>query len=588
MEHEGIYYWFEHSEGNHLMVLGDHFSTHEPYPGYATVPWYPPDQTFVDKDHFYAWRQAREVESGKYVHTDYDFKKPPTDLTTELADPKGHLYDQYEVFDFPGGYTDPGFGQHYAAVRLQALQADQDRVQGQGLVRGAAPGYRLTLDKHPRKDQNRELLIVRATYQIANNDYEGAGGSGQSNFEVAIEAMPAQTQFRPRRTTPKPHTLGPETAQVVGPAGEEIYTNEHGQVKVKFHWDRYGKKDGTDSCWIRVSHPWAGSNYGGIHIPRIGQEVIIDFLNGDPDYPIITGRVYNASQMPPWKLPANKTQSGFLTRSTKGGASGDGMRNGAGDANALRFEDKKGDEQVWFHAQKDYLTEVEHDESKWVGNDRHKEIDRDETTEVHRHRTETVDGNETITIHMNRTETVDLNETITIHQNRTERVDLNEQISIGVNRTEDVGANETVSIGSNRSVTIGANKSETVAIMKTETIGAAKMLSIGGLYQTTVGAAMNTSVVLAQAEQIGLNKSVNVGKAHDLTVGTAHEVKVGTDFVLEAGDSITLKVGESVLVMKKDGTVTVNGKDISVIGTGDIAVKASGTTTVKGAKIHNN
>ncbi len=336
MEHEGIYYWFEHSAGSHLMVLGDHFSTHEPYPGYATVPWYPPDATYPDKDHFYAWRLAREAETGKYVHTDYDFKKPPADLTTKLVEPKGHLYDQYEIFDFPGGYTDPAAGQHYAEVRLHTLQVEQDVVFGQGRVRGAAPGYRMTLEKHPRGDQNRELLITRAQYHIADNAYEAAAGSEQNHFEVAIEGIPAQTQFRPRRSTAKPHTLGPETALVVGPPGEEIYTNEHGQVKVKFFWDRYGKKDGTDSCWIRVSHPWAGMNYGGIHIPRIGQEVIVDFLDGDPDYPIITGRVYNADQMPPWELPANKTQSGTLTRWSKGG----------GGASMLRFEDQKGIEHL--------------------------------------------------------------------------------------------------------------------------------------------------------------------------------------------------------------------------------------------------
>jgi type VI secretion system secreted protein VgrG len=336
MEHEGIYYWFEHSAGNHVLVLGDHFSTHEPFPGYATVPWYPPDNAYPDKDHFQAWRLAREVETGTYIHTDYDFKKPPADLTTKVADPKGHLYDQYEIFDFPGGYTDPGAGRRYAEIRLQGLQAEQDRVHGQGRVRGATPGYRLTLEKHPRSDQNRELLIVRAQYHMSNNAYEGAGGSEQSHFEVSVEAMPAKTQFRPRRSTPKPHTLGPETAVVVGPSGEEIYTNEHGQVKVKFFWDRYGKKDGADSCWIRVSHPWAGMNYGGIHIPRINQEVIVDFLNGDPDYPIIIGRVYNADQMPPWGLPGNKTQSGTLTR----------WSNGGGGASMLRFEDKKGIEHL--------------------------------------------------------------------------------------------------------------------------------------------------------------------------------------------------------------------------------------------------
>jgi type VI secretion system secreted protein VgrG len=455
MEHEGIYYWFEHSAGNHLLVLGDHFSTHEPFPGYATVPWYPPDNAYPDKDHFQAWRLAREVETGTYIHTDYDFKKPPADLTTKVADPKGHLYDQYEIFDFPGGYTDPGAGQRYAEIRLQGLQAEQDRVHGQGRVRGATPGYRMTLEKHPRADQNRELLIVRAQYHMSNNAYEAAGGSEQSHFEVSVEAMPTQSQFRPRRSTPKPHTLGPETAVVVGPSGEEIYTNEHGQVKVKFFWDRYGKKDGTDSCWIRVSHPWAGMNYGGIHIPRINQEVIVDFLNGDPDYPIIIGRVYNADQKPPWGLPGNKTQSGFLTRSTKGGAGGDGMKNGPGDANALRFEDKKGDEQLWLHAQRDQLTEVENDETKWVGNDRRKTIDGHETSTIHKNRTETVHQNEVVTIVGNRMAFVGNSETTCVKDNRSHvvKVDLLDQV--GQNKTTLVGKTFAIEAGESFVITCG-------------------------------------------------------------------------------------------------------------------------------------
>jgi type VI secretion system secreted protein VgrG len=233
---------------------------------------------------------------------------------------------------------------------------------------------------------------------MSNNAYEGAGGSEQSHFEVSVEAMPAQSQFRPRRSTPKPHTLGPETAVVVGPSGEEIYTNEHGQVKVKFFWDRYGKKDGTDSCWIRVSHPWAGMNYGGIHIPRINQEVIVDFLNGDPDYPIIIGRVYNADQKPPWGLPGNKTQSGFLTRSTKGGTSS--------NANAIRFEDKKGEEQLWVHAERNQDIEVEVDESHTVGHDRTKSIGNDETNKIGHDRKTAIRNDETYVVKATRRDAV--------------------------------------------------------------------------------------------------------------------------------------------------------------------------------------
>ncbi|MFE8647318.1 type VI secretion system Vgr family protein, partial [Sphingomonas sp. NCPPB 2930] len=196
---------------------------------------------------------------------------------------------------------------------------------------------------------------------------------------------------------------------------------------VQFPWDRIGTQDQNSSCWVRVSHPWAGSGFGAIHTPRIGQEVLVDFIGGDPDRPIVTHRLYNADNMPPWSLPANATQSGIFTRSTKGGQGGAGLKDGPGMANALRFEDKRGEEQLWLHAENDQLTEVEHDEDKWVGNDRRKTIDRDETSQIRRDRTETVDRNEKITVHGWRTEEVDGDETITIHSNRKERVDHDER-----------------------------------------------------------------------------------------------------------------------------------------------------------------
>ena len=242
--------------------------------------------------------------------------------------------------------------------------------------------------------------------------------------------MQSRQQFRPARITPEPKVQGPQNALVVGPAGEEIWCDKYGRVKVQFYWDRYGKKDENSSCWIRVSHPWAGGTWGMVAIPRIGQEVLVDFLEGDPDRPIITGRVYNADQMPPYALPANKTQTGTKTRSSKGG--------GAANFNEIRFEDLKGSEQLYIHAEKNQDIEVENDETHWVGHDRKKTIDHDETTHVKHDRTETVDNNETITVHGNRTETVDKNETITVHQNRTEQVDVNESITVSGNRTRTV------------------------------------------------------------------------------------------------------------------------------------------------------
>ncbi|MDR2881502.1 MAG: type VI secretion system tip protein VgrG [Azoarcus sp.] len=373
-EHEGIYYWFEHGPGGETLILGDHFSTHEPFGGYESIPFYSPDVSRPDEDHYSEWSVSREPEPGRYQHRDYDFKQPSKEMTTEFVDPRGHLFDQYEIYDYPGNYIEPSDGTAYATARLEALQSQQDIIQLVGRVRGATPGTLFTLNKHPVVAFNREYMITRAHYAASNSDYEGAGKGDEAYFNVGIEALPADRQYRSLPKTPKPRTRGPETAVVVGPAGSEIHTDQYGRVKVHFHWDRYGKKDGEDSCWIRVSYPWAGSKFGGINIPRIGQEVIVDHEYGDPDRPFITGRVYNAQQMPPWELPANKTQSGLMSRSSPGG--------GSDNTNAIRFEDAKGKEEMWVRAERNRRLEVKKDESTWIGNDRTQQVDGEHVEKV--------------------------------------------------------------------------------------------------------------------------------------------------------------------------------------------------------------
>lgn len=361
-EHEGIYYWFEHGLEGETLILGDHFSTHEPFPGYAVVPYYPQGRSGEKEDHYYTWQIGCTPEPGHYTHRDYDFKNPSQNLTTECIDPRGHLFDQYEIFHYPGAYTAPRDGQSYAAARLESLQSAQEIIALTGNVRGAIPGRRFALREHPDAGRNRELQIIRVHYAARNNDYEAGEKEQDATYEVNVSALPANRQYRPPQTTPKPRVRGPDTAVVVGPPGSEIFTDPYGRVKVHFHWDRYGRKDGNDSCWIRVSYPWAGSHFGSIHIPRVGQEVIVDFEHGDPDRPLITGRVYNARHMPPWDLPAHQTQSGILSRSSPGG--------GVQNANALRFEDAKGKEELWLQAERDQNIHVKRNETTTIGADR--------------------------------------------------------------------------------------------------------------------------------------------------------------------------------------------------------------------------
>jgi type VI secretion system secreted protein VgrG len=443
-------------------------------------------------------------------------------------------------------------------------------------------GCLFKLINYPREDQNREYLIISSSYSLGPQEYESAfaGGNG-SIFSCGITAIDKQQAYRAPRITPKPIVQGPQTAIVVGKAGEEIWTDQYGRVKVQFHWDRYGEDNENSSCWVRVSQPWAGKNWGAVAIPRMGQEVIVSFREGDPDQPIITGRVYNEDNMPPYELPANATQSGVKSRSSKGGA--------PDNFNELRFEDKKGSEEVYIHAEKDQNNVVENNESTSVGNDR----------------SETVGNDETISIGNNRTEDVGNDETITIGNNRTETVGTDETITIGSNRTESVGADETVTIGSNRSVTIGSSKTETISINKAETIGVAKELTIGGAYQVTVGAAMNETIGAAKAEEIGAVKSVNVGANSSENVGANKSVDAGgnisesagkdvnvssgkkmsltagDDFaisgskkgVISIADELSITCGKASIVMKKNGDITINGKAITIKGSGDVIIK---------------
>jgi type VI secretion system secreted protein VgrG len=603
LEHEGIYWHFEHTDSAHKLVLVDSQSAHDAVPGYESLPYFghdgspPPDLDVVS-----SWIFEREVRTGKVMTTSYDFERPSTSLDADRALVRSHDMADYEVFDFQGDYIQVDDGKHWAENRIDEHQARFELLRGATNAHGLVCGHLLKLERHPREDQNAEYLITGQT--IRAHQGTGEADSGDHSYTCDFSAIPSAQQFRSPRRTAKPFMQGPQTAVVVGPAGEEIHTDKYGRVKVQFHWDRYGQKNEKSSCWVRVSHPWAGKNFGAIHIPRMGQEVVVDFLEGDPDQPLITGRVYNAEQMPPWDLPANATQSGILTRSSKGGA--------YGNANAIRFEDKKGSEQVWIHAEKNQDIEVENDETHWVGHDRTKTIDHDETVHVKHDRTETVDNNETITVHGFRTETVDKDEKISIHMNRIETVDIDETITIGANRTISVGAsetasvalqrthavgiNETITIGAAQEIAIGAMQVVAIGALQTVTVGLSQTIDVGTAQSTTVGAAQTNKIGADQSTDVGANRSIKVGGDQSITVGKGRTAKVtnddaidvGKNFALKAGDSISLVTGSASITMKKDGTIVIKGKDITIDGSGKINIKAGGDIVMKGSKILQN
>lgn len=360
MEQEGIYYFFTHENGKHTMVLADSASAHSPFEDYATIPYHPHlhegAETITD------WVIEKQVQPGLYTLGDFSFKSPHAPIVAPAGVTRQHAAADFEMYDYPGGFEIPAEADAYAKLRIEELQAQHEILRGQTRARGVASGCKFTLAYHPQSDQNRDYLVTAMSCQAGSSEFESAERrESQEFFACHFTAMPLSEPFRPARLTPKPVIQGPQTAIVVGKKGEEIDTDEYGRVKVQFHWDRCGKLDENSSCWVRASQTCAGKGWGAMSIPRIGQEVIVEFLEGDPDRPIITGRVYNAAAYVPYDLPAHKTISTQKSLSSKGGQG----------FNEIRFEDKKGEEQVFLHGEKDLDVRVKNDAREWIGNERH-------------------------------------------------------------------------------------------------------------------------------------------------------------------------------------------------------------------------
>jgi type VI secretion system secreted protein VgrG len=413
MEHEGIYYWFRHDKDKHTLVLTDDVTQHEPVPGYERIPYYGPDRNAVPReDYVYDWEVAEQITPGAFATTDYHPLTPAASLEARRNNPGAHDNGDLEMYEWQGGYTDPEDAEHYTRVRLESLQCQREQGRGSCNARGLAAGRLFTLRNHPRQAENREYLVVGTYYRVRDTG-PTTGAGDPATFDVDFVVLPSSTQFRAPRATPMPHTHGPQTATVVGKQGEEIWTDKMGRVKVQFHWDRYGQKDENSSCWVRVSSPWAGGGFGGIQLPRVNDEVVVDFIGGQPDRPIIIGRVYNANNLPPWDLPDNATQSGFLSRSKNGTPA---------TANALMFEDRPGGERIWMHAERNLHTEVEADELHTTDGTRTTVIGGDDTKRVLCNRDIHVTGTDKLTVCETRTVHVTGHEDYTVQASRTVHV----------------------------------------------------------------------------------------------------------------------------------------------------------------------
>lgn len=476
MEEEGIYYFFTHTAKGHQMVVADTPQSHPDLPPSSALIYEEVEGGTRDEDRISGWEKVQELRSGKYTLWDHCFEIPHKPLDAEglvqdsvqVGDVKHTLKvggnDKLEIYDYPGEYaqrfdgTAPGGGDRASDVqkifqdnrRTVDIRIEQETlpslvIQGSSNCRHLVTGHKFTLERHFNADGPYLLTSVQHFARVSG-DYRSSQG-GESTYHNTFTCIPFALPFRPLRTTPKPFVQGTQTAVVVGPPGDEIFTDKYSRVKVKFHWDRDEKKDANSSCWLRVGTLWAGKQWGVIHIPRIGQEVIVAFQEGDPDQPIIIGSVYNAEQMPPYALPDNKTQSGIKSRSS--------MSGGAANFNEIRFEDKKGQEEVYAHAERNLTTMVENDESRDVGHDRTTTIGNDET--------KTVKHDQTLTVQNNRTATV------------------------MVNDKETVGSSQTITIASSQSITIGASRSTTIAASDSLTVAATISITAGGGVTITSG-----------------------------------------------------------------------------------------------------
>jgi type VI secretion system secreted protein VgrG len=541
MEREGIYYFFKHEQGKHTLVLCDGPSSHAKTSGYETVPYYPPSPRAPRAEHVWQWQHWQEVQPVKTSLTDYDFTRPATSLLAQLNVSRQHALSKGEIFDYPGDYQQNSDGDAYVKVRLDEWSAQYEQSEGRSNARGLSAGALFSLSGFPRDDQNREYLIVATESSMHSNIYEtGATQKEGPTCECRLRAISNAQTFRPPRITPAARVQGPQTAVVVGPSGEEIYTDQYGRIKVQFFWDRVGQKNENSSCWVRVGQSWAGKTWGAIFIPRIGQEVIVDFLEGDPDQPIVTGSVYNAEQMPPYALAGKMTQSGIKTRSTKQGT--------IDNFNELRFEDKKGSEEVFFHAERNFTREVENDDVLAVG------LENDGKGNLQVGQAGKASGNQTITIFNNQTLTVgkkvggtapgDGSQTIEIWKNQTVTIGKGGSACQDGSQTASIFKDQTVTIGNNMTLNVGdsnaADGSQTVNIWKSRTV----TLKSG-----------DDTLTVTQGNQ---------------TV----QIKAGASS-LEAMQSILLKVGDNSIKIAPDG-ITIKGMLIDIQGS--LGFKAKGLT----------
>ncbi|MFT2798574.1 type VI secretion system Vgr family protein [Serratia sp. N21D137] len=590
MELEGIAYHFRHEADKHTMILTDSTMQYQPVSGYETISYHQtPSGGITTEEGISLWALEDSVTPGIYSLDDYDFRKPDAWLFQARQNPSSSSPGSIDVYDWPGRFVEHGHGELYARIRQERWLVEHQQIQATATAVGISPGATFTLSNAPFFSDNGEYLTTAADYYFEENCYASGGDSDifyQTNFTV----IPSSVVYRPAQVTAWPRTYGPQTAKVVGPHGESIWTDKYGRIKVKFHWDRNAKGDDTSSCWVRVSSAWAGQGFGCVQIPRVGDEVVIDFINGDPDRPIVTGRLYNEVSMPPWALPGDATKMGFMTRSKDGNID---------NASFLFFEDNPGNESVEMHSEKDMKISVENDksinidgnlktvinknESHIVGQDAVFNFNAKRTTDVDDVETKNFHNGEKITISRGRNFTIlDGGEINKIEGNRETTVngsekynvagELEENIEQGLKKTiKGSGKNEDIDGG----LHVNINTGDWVQYVKNGEIkiSSPKLITIKSDVGITMDAPSsvwnpklhNLTVSAASESILGVNVSV-VGESQSLSLHSNSASLVTTSFKLKDWSKTVFEAKSNDVSIKMTST-EINQLLLSVTST---------------------
>ncbi len=526
LEEEGIAYFFLHKEGEHKLILVDEKNAYDEVT--ETNLEYSNGSSPLEQ--ITRWEHLYNFKKGQWSLADYNFKEPNKTLysnttTTSIFSDNSN----FEHYEYPSLY-EFGSGGELVKVRMESDEAGINRVVGRTDCTTFYAGGKFKVDKHDNAQEKGEYILISVHHRAYDTTYF-SGESGDTGYINNFVCIPSEVHYRPPLIHQKPFMRGPQSAIVTGPSGEEIYVDELGRIKVQFYWDREGQNDENTTCFIRVMQTWAGAQWGASFIPRIGHEVIVDFIDGDPDRPIITGTVYNGKNKPPFD---SKTKSGIRTRSTKDGSSA--------NCNELIFDDKKDSEQIFIHAEKNMDTEVENNETLTVDNDRTKHVKHDENSKIDNDRNKTV-GN-------NQSESIGKDKTINVGENHKESIGNDASISIDNNRKETIGKDSAIQVGKNHDFQVGDNIT----------------IDIGKDHAETIGANMNITISKNLTESVEGQYREEVTKEYRLTA---------KKIALEANDEIALKTGSAQIVMKKNGDISISGKKITVKGSSDVIVKGS-------------